>query len=77
MVQVLLILTYQVLHLVVWSIVLQVCKINSFVTCPTYKMVVDGRESAVEHVPGFHIMLAGHQPRFQQILIKTITQSSD
>lgn len=67
--------TYQVLHFVVWFVILQVSQIHNAIPCSADKLVINCSKSSIEHVPGLHIMLGCHQPWLEQVLIKTVTQS--
>lgn len=69
--------TNQMLHLVVWLAVLQVCKVGHVVSGLTKQLMIHSRQGVVEHVSGLHIMFGGHQPRLEQVLVETVSQCTN
>ena len=68
--------THQVLHLVVRLAILQVGEVDQSIGRSLHQASVYSVQSIVEHVTSLHIVLAGHQPRLEQVLIETVPQSS-
>ena len=64
------------LHLVVCSAILDVCEVENSGPSAHHQFLPDGCYSIIVHISGLHIMLAGYQPRLQQVLVETIPQSS-
>ena len=54
--------THQVLHFAIWSAILHVCDVGESIGSVPDQFVHDSRDRLKVHIPGFHVMLAGHQP---------------
>ena len=68
-------MTHQVLHLAIWSAILHVSDVGEPRGSVLHQFVHNGGHRLKVHIPGFHIMLAGHQPRLEQVFIEAVPQS--
>lgn len=68
--------THQMLHLPICSAILHVSEVGELVVCLAHQVPFNGCQGIVVHVSGFHVVFACHEPRLEEVLIETVSQSS-
>ncbi len=64
------------LHFVVRFSILEISEIDESVGGSLDQVLINRIQSIIEHVSSIYILLVGHQPRLEQILVETVSQST-